>query len=400
MAAPPASPPASPPSLRRRPEGPAALLGRYGCILVLGGFLLLTTFCSGLMGLSIFAGTPLEMTVATFLALLTAVPYGLVLLWVDRNEKEPAWLVLTALLWGAAAATFISGIFNDIFGMAALSAVGDEAMAGQLTASFSAPFIEELTKGFAVLALFLLFRKEFDNVLDGVLYGALVGLGFAWFENIIYYVRAGEAGGLWDMAKLAWLRGIVSGLGGSHAAYTGLTGLGFGLVRVLRRGALRWLWVPFFWSMAMFAHFAWNTFAGLFVVEHSEAMTLLVGLPMATVVLQGPFLVLLIIVVLAVWRHENRLVLQYLQGEPPDVATDEERQALVPARKRAFAGFKRFFTGGPGKWWRHRRLEHLQISLAFLKWHHDRDDETTWSVDEDADIQGQRARIRQLRARM
>lgn len=384
--------------LFRRKEGPAALLGRYGCMAVLGLFLMFSTMCSGLLGLSIFAGTPLEFTVATLLALATAVPYCIVLLWIDRNEKEPAWLIITALLWGAAGSTFISGIFNDLFGMAALEAVGDAAVAGQLTASFSAPFIEELTKGFAVMALFLLFRKEFDNVLDGVLYGALVGLGFAWFENIIYYVRAGEMGGLLEMGKLAWLRGIVSGLGGSHAAYTGLTGLGFGLVRVSRRGLLRWLWVPFFWGMAMFAHFAWNTFAGLFVVNSSEAMTLLVGLPMATVVLQGPFLLLLIIVVVAVWRHENKIILLHLQGEPDDVLTDGERMALVPARVRVFAGLKRFFTRGPVAWWKQRRLEHAQIELAFIKWHHHEDQETTWNPDDDADVLAARARVKRLRA--
>lgn len=384
----------------RREEGAASLVGRFGCMAVLGLFLLFSVFCSGLMGLSIFAGTPGEFVFATILATMTAVPYGFVLLWLDRNEKEPAWLVITALLWGAAASTFISGMFNDAFGMVMQSAVGDAAVAGQLTASFSAPFIEELTKGFAVGALLLLFRKEFDNVLDGVLYGALIGLGFAWFENIIYYVRAGEFGGWWEMVKLAWLRGIVSGMGGSHAAYTGLTGLGFGLFRVMRKGVLRWMLIPLFWGMSMFAHFAWNTFAGLFVVVDSEAATLLVGLPIATVVLQGPFLFLLLIVVAVVWRHENKIITTFLADEPADVVSPPDVAALVPARKRVFTGLKRLGSKGPGAWWRRRSYNLQLIELAFLKWHHAKDDETTWSADQDADVLALRKRLVAMRSRL
>lgn len=386
-------------TLRRRPPATgAALVGRYGCMAVLGLFLLTTTLCSGLIGLSMFAWTPVEFVVATVLALATAVPYGGLLLWLDRNEKEPWWLIFTALLWGAAGATFVSGIFNELFGMAAGSAVGDAAVAGQLTASLSAPFIEELTKGLAVLALFALFRKEFDNVLDGVLYGALVGLGFAWFENITYYVNGAAMGGFGEMLKLAWMRGIVSGMGGSHAAYTGLTGLGFGLVRVSRRGVLRWLAVPFFWGLAMFAHFAWNTFAGLFMMQETEAAALLVGVPLATAFLQGPFLLLLLVVVGVAWRHENRIILTHLQGESPDVITDAERRTLVPARSRTFAGIKRLFSRGPAAWWRWRRLERAWIELAFLRWHLHEDDDVSWGPDEDADVAEWRARIRQLRA--
>lgn len=392
----------SPPARRRfhRKESGFALLSRYGCMVVLGGFLLFTTMCSGLLGLSIFAGTPAEFTAATVLALATSVPYCLLLLWIDRNEKEPAWLIITALLWGAATATFISGIFNELFGMAAMSALGDAAIAGQVTASVSAPFIEELTKGFAVMMLFLLFRKDFDNVLDGVLYGALVGLGFAWFENIMYYVQAAEHGGIGQMVKLAWARGVVSGMGGSHAAYTGLTGLGFGLVRVIRRGFLRWTLVPLFWGLAMFAHFAWNTFVSLFIVSNSEAVTLLVSLPVATVVLQGPFLFLLMVVVAVVWRHENKVILSFLEDEADDIVTDDQRRVLVPARRRAWHGLRRFFSRGPLSWWRQRGLDADLIRLAFTKWHLQEDEETTWDPGDDADVQLLRTRILRRRAAM
>lgn len=391
------SPQRATPLIHRRPASLIGQLGRYGCIVTLGSFLLFTTLCSGLFGLSIFAGTPATFTVATILASMTAIPYCALLLWLDRNEKEPLTLIVIALLWGAATATFISGMFNDMFGSLALSVIGDPALAHQATASLSAPFIEELTKGFAVMMIFFLFRRDFDNVLDGMLYGALVGLGFAWFENILYYVNAGESGGYGEMVKLAWVRGIVSGMGGSHAAYTGLIGLGFGLVRVARRGVLRWALIPLFWGTAMFAHFAWNTFVGLFIVSDSEAVTLLVSLPVATLVLQGPFLFLLLLVVALVWRHENRIILHHLQDEPGEVLSEQERLALVPARRRVFTGIKRLFTQGPFAWWRQRALEQDLIQLAFTRWHHHEDKEVTWSPDQDAEVLALRARISRRR---
>jgi len=386
------------PRVFHRKQSTAGLLGRVGCMVFLGLFLMFSTMCSGLLGLSMFVGTPGEFTVATILALSTTVPYCIVLLWLDRNEKEPLWLIVTALLWGAAAATFISGIFNDTFGMVATGVLHNPALANQVTASISAPFIEESTKGFAVMMLFLLFRRDFDDVLDGILYGALVGLGFAWFENITYYVSAAQSGGYETMFKLAWARGVVSGMGGSHAAYTGLTGMGFGLVRVMRRGVLRWTLVPLFWGLAMFAHFSWNTFVSFFT-QGSEAVTLLLGLPVATFLLQGPFLFLLLIVVAVVWRSENRIIVQYLEGEPADVVSDEERRALVPARRRSWGGFVRFFTRGPFRWWSQRALEADLVRLAFTRWHLARDEEG-WQADEDADVLALRERVRRRRRAM
>ena len=217
---------------------------RVGCLFFVGIFFLLCLLCSGLFGLSMLFTQPGFFLVATLLATLTAVPYGLLLLWLDRNEPEPLTLVLTAFLWGACVSTVISGEVNSGVAQLTYNMTGDPFIADFMTASFSAPFIEEITKGFAVLLLFMLFRKEFDNVLDGIIYGAIIGLGFAWFENITYYMSAAADGGLGGMLQNAWARGVVSASGGSHAAYTGLTGCGFGLMRVMRRGVLRWTMPP------------------------------------------------------------------------------------------------------------------------------------------------------------
>lgn len=385
------------PSVFRRQDN---WIARYGCLAFLVLFVGFWSLCSGLMGVSMLVMDPVVFLFAGTLALMTTVPYGALLLWLDRNEKEPWWLIFTAFFWGAAVSTAISALFNDLFGGMAAGMVGDAMLADQLTASISAPFIEELTKGLAVWFIFLLFKRDFDNALDGLLYGALVGLGFAWFENIMYYVNAAAGGGMGNMVALAWARGVLSGIG-SHATFTGLTGLGFGLVRVLRKGFLRWLLVPLFWGGAMFAHFMWNTFVGMFVIDPTSAASVyLISLPMAVVVLQLPFVVLLLSAVLLIWRHENKIIVRHLQTEPAEIVSPEEIRGLVPARRRFMGQLGRFFTKGPGRWWHTQRLHRDLIALAFVKWHHHEDEETTWQADEDFDVLALRKRVMVRRAKL
>src|SRR5205823_13992716 len=47
--------------------------------------------------------------------------------------------------------------------------------------------IEEGSKGLGVLLAYLIFRKYFDDILDGIVYAGVVALGFATVENVLYY---------------------------------------------------------------------------------------------------------------------------------------------------------------------------------------------------------------------
>ncbi len=383
------------PALRQRPDHPFL---RFGCLaLVLGFFGLCMLFTALYTGLT-FSEGPWVFSLAVFLASATAVPYGLLLLWLDRNEQEPLMLLAAAFMWGAVVSTAISLVANTSFSVFAMGLVGHPGLASQMTASFSAPLFEEGTKGFALVFLFFLFRRHFDNVLDGMLYGALIGLGFAWLENILYYVQASDGGAV-GMLKLTYLRGVVNGLS-SHVTYTGLTGMGFGLVRILRKGIARWALVPLFWGMAMFAHFLWNTFAGIILGVtggDSELQAYAVGLPLAVLLLQIPFMLLLGITGLATWIHEVRIIRRYLGTEEEDVVTADEVKLLVPASRRMLAATGRFFRGGPLFWFRHQLLDRDRIRLAFVKWHLEHDPETPWGPEEDRDVHLLRTRIRSRR---
>jgi len=365
----------------------------------LGLVLILGLLIFGVEGVFAVAEEPSRFALANGLAFATAIPYALLLLWIDRNEQEPIALVVVALLWGAVVATLLSGMVNVGFREVVQDEVVIPGVARTLSSTISAPFIEELTKGAAVMFIFLLFRDEFDNLLDGILYGALVGLGFATVENVGYYMEVGETGGLKAMLQLAWLRGVLNGLAG-HATYTALIGCGFALVRTARTGWARWLYVPLYWFLAMLLHYLWNRFAGDFVLTSDPALTYTLWYPAASLVLHLPFTALLVVTVALVWRQEQQVILTYLVGEDEDIVTAEERRALVPARRRLREGLLRLFSEGPVSWWHHRRLEYELIELAFARWHLDEDPRVDWTADQDEDIHRLRERVRRRRARL
>jgi RsiW-degrading membrane proteinase PrsW (M82 family) len=317
-----------------------------------------------------FIAEPTLFSVALTLATLTAVPYGAFLLWLDRNEKEPVFLLALAFLWGAMAATLLGGLTSAVSTGVVTVASDSPELGGFFGISIAAPVFEELFKGMGVLAISIAFRHEFDNILDGIIYGAIVGLGFAWFENILYYQQMGTEQGLSSMAELAVARGVYHGIAG-HVTFTALTGLGLGLARVQRQGLLRWFWPVLGLSLGTFSHFLWNTFAGVVMIPApNETIALLVFLPVAVLLLQLPFVLLIACVLGFVWRHENQIISRSLADEEVDILKPEDLTSLVPARTRSLRSIQRLFSQGPAIWWRRRMVDRALIDLAFALWHH------------------------------
>jgi protease PrsW len=365
----------------------------FSCLLLVAIFGSFMALCIGLSTLDELFQDPAIALVSMFNAVALAVPYAGVIYWLDRNEKEPWWLLTSAFLWGAVMATGLSMIFNDLFGIFAWGITGSQLVAGQLTASFSAPFVEEATKGLALFLLYGFFRKEFDNVLDGVVYGAFVGLGFAVFENFLYYARMET---MTDVFLLTIIRGVLASAG-SHACFTAMTGASLGWFRVLRRGPVRWLIPPIGLGLAMFAHFAWNTFAQLFSIPFGSAdlVTTIMSMPFAMVFLQLPFILLVLLVSALALRHERHLIEKYLSTERPPVVLEGEISRLVPARRRTFHAFKLLATLQVGAWLLARRRNQRLVQLAFEKWHMDREAEDGF-----AEARQHAVRVKRLRSEL
>ena len=179
--------------------------------------------------------------------IVAIIPASLYLYWIYRNDRfepEPMWLVALAFGWGAAS-TLIALILNEII---------IPLFAGWAGA---AAFVEEPAK---ILGVFLIatatrLKKELNDHLDGLIYGAAAGLGFGFVENILYII-----GGL---AKGAYLiiavRAVTIGM---HMFCTGLIGWWIGYLKVngLPVNLTNVLPALFF---SMLIHATWNTIAYL-----------------------------------------------------------------------------------------------------------------------------------------
>src|SRR5439155_18897404 len=157
------------------------------------------------------------------------------------------WCLALALLWGAVAAAGFSGLINTEAVDTAQAMYGGgkhaEEFADIVGACISAPLVEEFWKGLAVFGIFFFLRREFDGVVDGIIYATFAALGFAATENVMYYSRAqlvetlGHQQGA--LATAFVLRGLLSPWG--HPLYTSMTGIGFGIARETEKTWLRWL---------------------------------------------------------------------------------------------------------------------------------------------------------------
>ena len=182
--------------------------------------------------------------------------------WLDRYEKEPKLLLGAAFLWGVIIAGGGAYILNTAFGIGIYVITGSEGAAEFGTTSIVAPIIEESLKGLAILAVFLMFRNEFDSVLDGVVYGAVTAMGFAAIENVLYIYRNGYQEGGWEgFWVLVVIRVIL--VGWMHPFFTAFTGIGLAIARMTRNVLVKIVAVPTGFAIAVTAHAFHNTFSGL-----------------------------------------------------------------------------------------------------------------------------------------
>ena len=107
-----------------------------------------------------------------------------------------------------------------------MARVGGPEFAARWTAALTAPFVEEILKGLGVVLIYLIAPDEFDDMMDGFVYGAVCGLGFAVVEDVFYFmgVFGGHPSGV---LQGFFVRVVSSGLY-SHVLYTGLVGMGIG----------------------------------------------------------------------------------------------------------------------------------------------------------------------------
>jgi RsiW-degrading membrane proteinase PrsW (M82 family) len=271
------------------------------------------TLLGALLALQLFLVPPLqagdlkELRAMSTGALL-AIPAGLVYLTVprllDRYDPEPWYALSGCLLWGAFAAVGFSALINTVVAVTA-ARIGGEQLATFASAVVSAPIVEEFWKGLGVLGVFLFLRREFDGVIDGIMYATFTAIGFATIENVTYYATASR-GGQGMLEATFVMRGILSPW--CHPVFTSMTGIGLGLARESTHPRLRWLAPLGGYVAAVTLHGFWNGVATLqgFVGKPLLSMTL----PLWLLFVLSFFGLVVVLVV-----RRSRIIRRFLEDE-------------------------------------------------------------------------------------
>ena len=231
---------------------------------------------------------------------LAAVPVGPVLatvVWLDRHEAEPPHLLAFAFGWGACVASLGALVLNSLSSRLLARAVGDVTNTSVLVA----PVVEELLKGLGVLLLLLKQRRQFDGVVDGIVYAAFVGVGFAYLENVLYLGRALGEGQPASLVAVFVLRCLVSPF--AHPLFTMAVGIGLGLAAGRGARPLRVLAPVAGFVVAVALHALWNASASRGATTFIEVYVLL----------QVPVFAAAVGVAVAARAREGRLIGRHLQ---------------------------------------------------------------------------------------
>ncbi|WP_245940812.1 MULTISPECIES: PrsW family intramembrane metalloprotease [Brevibacterium] len=194
---------------------------------------------------------------------LSAIPLaGIILyvLWLDRWKPQPRILLALCLLWGGVASVILT-LFVSLIGEVALYFAGVGVVPDVFGAVVQAPIVEETTKTVLLVVIVLAARRYFEGPLDGLVYGALIGAGFAFTENVLYLGSAWNesTAGLWTTFVL---RCLCSPL--LHTVFSTCAGVTIGFA------ARKWPWwaAILMWLPGLFVgiclHAIWNgTMTGL-----------------------------------------------------------------------------------------------------------------------------------------
>lgn len=298
--------------------------------------------------------------VSIFAAIIPTIFFITVIYWFDHYEKEPTWLLTAAFLWGAVPSIIAAFILNTIVGLPLYFILGP-GLADATSATLIAPPVEETLKGLALIGILFIWRHELDSPLDGIIYGAMVGMGFAMIENVYYFLNVYAQGGVEEWGINIFIRAFIFGL--NHALFTSFTGLGIAVARLSRRNLVRFAAPVSGWMAAMFVHFVHNLTASL-----APAVGPLVCF-ITLINAWGGVLLLLVIIIWAILQ-ERRWIKKYL--------AEEVEQGLISPNhyQNAANGFRRigFYTDvlfhrGPGAYINAVRFYHRCSELAYKKHH-------------------------------
>lgn len=373
-----------------QPSQPAFWL--YLTLLAIGGYLFIREQ-------SLMSSLMTAWLLSWGLVLAYAVPVAVIVYRLDLFEREPKLVLAAAVVWGAVIATSMAAQANDAW-LSILGKVASPDLASQWGAAIVGPGVEETLKLAGVVTLFLIVPTEFDGVMDGFVYGAMVGLGFTVVEDVSYFITAvATVPGTFDQSGPVFDTFLIRVVGGGlygHVLFTGLTGLGFAYIATRRSVALSSrLWRGGLCIVAgVAAHAIWNSpwMEDILATSGGADPSTLQWLEYGAV--KGlPFLILLGLLVRLATRSEEEAFREIVAGEPdPWVITESEIASLRSLWSRRAARAEAGRTRNAASSRALGKLQAAQIEYAMIR---SRTDSQT-----DPALEAQRQAIRWLRSEL
>lgn len=314
----------------------------------------------------------LVLLVAVAFALLGSWPALLLLRYLDRREPEPWLYWLVALLFSALVAPAAAAFFND------------HSPFSTLTVGFN----EEFWKVYVLLMLVAFVPTVVSGVRDGVVYGALGGVGFNVIEIAAYVLRVSNpkdgllAGVSAQLSRLGWW-GV-----GNHIVWSALVGAGIGYAVQAPRSKWTFLVPIGAYLLAVLTHTLQDNVLGIVLIigftigilglagvdagsgpgahASKEAIDMASRFNPTAMALEvvAINIVNIPILIYALWRSgdwERGVILKQLAGESAEVVTAEELAGIKSAKRfrtRRIPGYPKSVG---------RAIRNTQNSLAFHK---------------------------------
>ncbi|GAC1655620.1 MAG: hypothetical protein NVS4B12_28100 [Ktedonobacteraceae bacterium] len=334
---------------------------------------IITIVLNSVIGLSSLAQNgPSSIFAALTIPIIPALGIGLLVNFIDRFEREPWFLRLAAFLWGAIIAipptlfiaTNMQTLIQNEFGR------DSNTLLRSALLGINAGLTEETVKGLGLLLLFFVLRDEFDNVTDGIVYGALIGAGFAMVENFSYFAQNSK-----DFLLVLIVGRIVLGWL-SHSTFTVCFGAALGYVRHTK---IRWRHIV----VPLIGYFAAVALHSIFDFVDIYANATLIAAPnnpsvqfFSLIALIGdyipPFIaqIVLLYFLIKALAHEVAVIREFLASEVSNgVVRVDEYALLQNSFQRVRQERRVLMRCGFKQWIRVQTLYQTEIGLAFRKWH-------------------------------
>ncbi len=362
---------------------------------------MITIILNSLIG---FAALEQNGAASVFLALtiplIPAAGIFLLVNFMDRFEREPWFLRLAAFLWGAIIAIppafFIETQVNNLLSNWLASDINNVVIQA-LYKGLNAGITEETIKGLGLILLFIVLRDQFDNVTDGIIYGTLIGAGFAMVENFGYFASNGQ-----NLLGLLIVGRIILGWLG-HSTFTACFGAALGYIR---HNHSRWkqISIPllgYLLAVGLHSFFDFIDLQASEVIRTSAVNGTTINYALAAIIGNyiPPFLAQmgLLYILIRSLSHEAAVIREFLAVEVSNgVVLVDEYALLQNSFQRTKRERQALREQGFRQWLRVKALYQTEIGLAFRKWHVSMGDKPKSGYRQPEDAY--RERIRRLRS--